>query len=356
MFFIHQTPATLTAAAIALNALSALAQNLTFEADNFYRSNNVTLHPITFPNQLQMTIAGNLFIPDSLSRSPNTSAAAIVVGHPMGAVKEQAANLYATKLAEHGFITLALDISYWGSSSGTPRNTVLPDVYSESFSAAVDYLGTLGYISRERIGALGVCGSGSFALSAAKIDARIAAVATASMYDMGAANRDGIRHAVSDDARREQVVAASRQRWVEVDGGERQYVGGTPHEVTNETDAVGREFFDFYRTSRGEVTPMGSAPNLTTHPTLASNVRFHNFYPLSDLQMIAPRPVLFIAGDQAHSREFSEVAYQRAQEPKELLWVAGAGHVDLYDRVELIPFGRLAEFFQASLSSGNALL
>ncbi|KAJ8118435.1 hypothetical protein OPT61_g579 [Boeremia exigua] len=336
--------------ATVFNAISALAQNLTYGADNFYRSNNVTLYPITFLNQFQMTVAGNLFVPDNLDRSVNASA--IVIGHPMGAVKEQAANLYATKLAEQGFVTVALDVSYWGASEGEPRNTVLPDVYSESFSAAVDYLGTLGYVDRRRIGAVGVCGSGSFVISAAKIDSRIAAVATSSMYDMGAANRDGLRNAITIEARKEQVVAASQQRWVETDGGERQYIGGTPHELTNETDAVSAEFFDFYRTVRGESTPLGSSPNLTTHSTLASNVRFHNFYPLSDISIISPRPVLFIAGDQAHSREFSENAYELAEEPKELLWVSGAGHTDLYDRVELIPFAKLTSFFQTSLSGG----
>ena len=351
MHAIRHNLAVLGAAAV-FNAIPALAQNLTYGADNFYRSNNVTLWPITFPNQFQNTVAGNLFIPDDLDRSVNASA--VIVGHPMGAVKEQAANLYATKLAEQGFVTIALDVSYWGASQGEPGNTVLPDVYSESFSAAVDYLGTLGYIDRERIGALGVCGSGSFVISAAKIDSRIAAVATSSMYDMGAANRDGLRHSITVEARKEQVAAASQQRWIEADGGERQYIGGTPHSINNETDPVLIEFYDFYRTARGEVTPPGSAPNLTTHSTLASNVRFHNFYPLSDIAMISPRPLLFIAGDQAHSREFSEDAYELAGEPKTLHWVQGAGHVDLYDRVDLIPFAMITSFFQNNLS-GRAI-
>lgn len=329
------------------NTMTTLAQNLTFGADNFYQSANVTLEPITFPNQFQMTVAGNLFYPENLSRSENASA--IIVGHPMGAVKEQSANLYATKLAEQGFVTIALDVSFWGSSEGDPRNAVLPDVYAEAFSAAVDYLGTLGFVDRERIGALGICGSGSFAISAAKIDTRIAAVATAAMYDMGAANRDGLRHAVSVEQRKANVATASQQRWVEADGGGIEYTGGTPLVITNETDAVGREFYDFYRTSRGEFTPAGSSSNRTTRPTLSSNVRFLNFYPFNDIETISPRPMLFVSGDQAHSREFSEDAYAKAGEPKELVWVPGAGHVDLYDRVDLIPFDRFTEFFQKNL-------
>jgi|SRR5690242_2499286 len=329
------------------NTMTTLAQNLTFGADNFYQSANVTLEPITFLNQFQMTVAGNLFYPKNLSRSENASA--IIVGHPMGAVKEQSANLYATKLAEQGFVTIALDVSFWGSSEGDPRNAVLPDVYAESFSAAVDYLGTLGFVDRERIGALGICGSGSFAISAAKIDTRIAAIATSAMYDMGAANRDGLRNAVSVEQRKEVVAIASQQRWVEADGGEIELTGGTPLVITNETDAVGREFYDFYRTSRGEFVPVGSVANRTTRPTLSSNVRFLNFYPFNDIETISPRPMLFVSGDQAHSREFSEDAYAKAGEPKELVWVPGAGHVDLYDRVDLIPFNRFIEFFQTNL-------
>ena len=167
----------------ALQMLPAAAQNLSYGANNFYRSDNVTVHPITFPSQYQMTVAGNLFLPDNLDRSINASA--IVVGHAMGAVKEQSASLYATKMAEQGFVAMSIDVSFWGGSDGEPRNAVLPDVYAESFSAAVDYLGLQDYIDRERIGAIGICGSGSFVLSAAKIDPRIKAIATASMYDMG---------------------------------------------------------------------------------------------------------------------------------------------------------------------------
>lgn len=326
----------------------AMAQNLSFGADNFYQSDIVTVQPITFLNQFQMEVAGNLFIRNNLSRSENASA--IVVSHPMGAVKEQSANLYATKMAEQGFVTIALDHPFWGSSEGEPRNAVLPDVYAESFSAAVDYLGTLGFIDRNRIGAIGICGSGSFLISAAKIDTRIAAIATSSMYDMGASNRNGLQHAISVEQRKETIAAASQQRWVEADGGETQYTSGAPQVITNETDAVGREFYGFYRTSRGEFTPEGTTPNLTTHPTLTSNVKFLNFYPFNDIDIISPRPMLFISGDQSHSREFSEDAYAQAGEPKELLWVPGAGHVDLYDRVDLIPFERLTTFFQANLN------
>ena len=332
--------------------MSTTAQNLSFGADNFYRSNTVTLQPITFPNQYHMTVAGNLFIPKNLTSTP---APAIVVGHPMGAVKEQSANLYATKLAEQGFITVSLDLTFWGGSSGSPRNTVSPDLYAEAFSAAVDYLGTHPLVNRTRIGAIGICGSGGFVISAAKIDPRIKAIATASMYDMGAVNRNGLNHSQTLPERQAIIADAAHHRWIELHNTTTltEYTSGTPNQLTSNTSAVGREFYDFYRTSRGEFTPAGSTPELTTHPTLTSNVKFMNFYPFNDIESIAPRPVLFISGDQAHSREFSEDAYNRAGEPKELLWVPGAGHVDLYDRVELIPFERLTGFFGRNLGGSG---
>lgn len=341
---------TAIAGIFTFEAMFATAQNLSFGADNFYRSDNVTLWPITFPTQFHTTIAANLFLPNDLDRSVNTSA--IIVGHPQGAVKEQASNLYAQKMAEQGFVTIAVDMPYWGGSEGQPRNTVAPDEYAEAFSAAVDYLGTLDYINRDGIGGIGICGSGSYLISAAKIDSRIAAVATSTMYDMGAASRNGLQHSQDLDARRQAIATASQQRWVEAQGGETLYTGGTPDNLTSETNAVGREFYDFYRTSRAIVTPPGSMPNLTTHPTLASNTRFMNYYPLNDLDLISPRPILIVHGDQAHSLEFGEDAYNRASEPKELYLVPGAGHVDLYDRTELIPFAKFVDFFQTNLN-GN---
>lgn len=136
-----------------------------------------------------------------------------------------------------------------------------------------------------------------------------------------------------------------KQRYVEFEGGKTEHTSGTTHQLTADTDPIQREFYDFYRTPRGEHTPAGASPELTTHPTLTSNVKFMNFYPFNDIETISPRPLLFISGDQAHSRKFSEDAHKRAAEPKELVWVKGAGHVDLYDRVDLIPFDTLTNFF-----------
>lgn len=335
----------LLALGLLVTSLSALGADMSNGADNFYTSDKVTVEKVTFNNQYGMAVAGNLFVPRHLA--PDAKLAAIVVGHPMGAVKEQSANLYATKMAEQGFVSLSLDLSFWGASAGQPRNAVLPDLYSEDFSAAVDFLGTRPNVDRERIGVIGICGSGSFAISAAKIDPRLKAIATVSLYDMGAANRNGLKHGVTLAQRRQVLLQAANQRYVEFQGGETVYTGGTPHTLTG--DPVGDEFYDFYRTPRGEFTPAGASARTTTRPTLTSNVKFMNFYPLNDIETLSPRPLLLITGAEAHSREFSEDAYQRAAEPKKLVIIPDAGHVDLYDRVDLIPFATLTDFFKGNL-------
>jgi len=169
------------------------------------------------------------------------------------------------------------------------------------------------------------------------------------MYDMGAANRNALHHSLTVQQRKEIIAAAAEKRYAEFTGGKTEYTSGTCHQLTADTDPIQREFYDFYRTPRGEYTPAGSSPELTTHPTLTSNIKFMNFYPFNDIETISPRPMLFIAGENAHSREFSEEAYRLAGRPKELFIVPGAGHVDLYDRVNLIPFDKLTKFFRDNL-------
>lgn len=286
-----------------LGCRTAVAAEADGHPDNFYKSDKVTVQNVDFNNQYKMKIAGHLFTPKVKNAN---NGAAVIVGHPMGAVKEQSADLYATKLAEQGFTTLSIDLSFWG-------------------------------------------GSGSFAISAAKIDPRIKAVATVSMYDMGDANRNGLHNSTTLAMRKQAMAEAAEQRYVEFSGGETKYTSGTVHELNENSTPVEREFYEYYRTPRGEFTPEGSSPLLTTHPTLTSNVKFLNFYPFNDIETISPRPLLFITGSEAHSREFSEKAYARAAEPKELYIVPGAGHVDLYDKTDLIPFGKLTDFFADAL-------
>ena len=316
-------------------------------ADNFYKSDKVKVQKVAFKNQYGLEVVGNLFTPKSMDTNVKTPA--IVVGHPMGAVKEQSANLYATKMAEQGFVALSLDLSFWGESEGKTRNAVLPDMYSEDFNAAVDFLGTRPFVDRNRIGVIGICGSGSFAISAAKIDPRMKAIATVSMYDMGAVTRDGLKKSVTVEQRKEMFAKAAEQRWVEFAGGETKWTNYLPLKLRDSDDAIVREFYDFYRTPRGQSIPKGRTLELTQNRPVTGEVKFANFYPFNDIETISPRPMLFIAGSEAHSREFSEDAYKRAAQPKELVIVPGAGHVDLYDRVTLIPFAKLTEFFRANL-------
>lgn len=330
-----------------ISAFASAAADMSNGADNFYKSDKVTQQKVTFKNQYQMNVVGNLFIPKAMTK--NTQYPAIVVGHPMGAVKEQSSNLYAQKLAEQGFVTLAIDLSFWGESEGKPGHLISPEIYTDDFSAAVDYLSTQPYIDPQNIGVLGICGSGSFVISAAKIDPRMKAIATVSMYDMGSAFRSGLNHSQTPEQRKAFIQSAIEQRFSEFKGSEKAYIPGTVNKLDDSTPAIQREFFDFYRTARGGYTPQGEKEELTTKPLLSSIGKFMNFYPFNDIETISPRPMLFITGDQAHSKAFSEDAYQRAAQPKELYTVPGAGHVDLYDRTDLIPFEKLTAFFRANL-------
>lgn len=330
-----------------MSSFSLMAADMSHGADNFYKSDKLTVEKVTFRNQYQMKVTGNLFMPKERDR--NVRLPAIVVGHPMGAVKEQSSDLYAQKLAEQGFVTLAIDLSFWGESEGKPGHLISPEIYADDFSAAVDYLSTRPFVDPQRIGALGICGSGSFVISAAKIDPRMKAIATVSMYDMGTVFRNGLKHAQTLEQRKAFIKAAIEQRLAQFKGGETAYIPGTVNKLDDSTPAIQREFFDFYRTARGGYTPAGEKEELTTKPMLSSIGNFMNFYPFNDIETISPRPMLFITGENAHSREFSEDAYKRAGQPKELYIVPGAGHVDLYDRTDLIPFDKLTGFFRTSL-------
>ena len=235
--------------------------------------------------------------------------AAIVIGHPFGGVKEQSSGLYAQQLAERGFVTLAFDLSYGGESGGTPRHLASPETYVDDFSAAVDFAGKQPFVDRNRIGAIGICGSGGFGVA----------------------------------ERKKYLEEIAAQRWSEVDGAPVRMLMGTPDSIDEHSPEVAKEFFDYYR------TPRGQHPRCTTGITYTSSAPMMNFFPFANIELISPRPVLFIAGERAHSRYFSEDAYQLASEPKELYIVPGAGHVDLYDQVALIPFDKLNEFFTRNL-------
>lgn len=335
-------------AAVGPSVLSAMA-TASFEAhaqDNkawdktFPRSRLVNHRKVAYTNRLGIRLVADLYIPKNIDRARKHPA--LVVGHPFGGVKEQTAGLYAQTMAERGFITLAHDASYAGESGGQPHFAAAPDVYVEDFSAGVDFLGQQALVDRERIGVIGVCASGAFALAAAQIDPRLKAVATVVMYDMGGAIRDGLGKTATDDSRRGMLAAVSQQRWRDA-AGSKPELYRLPYKLSADTDPVIREFFDYYRTPRGQHPRSDSATTLTSAPS------FFHFRPFDHVRTISPRPVLLVAGETAHSRYFSEDAYKMAAEPRELYIVKGAGHVDLYDRVNLIPFDKLASFFQQHL-------
>ena len=207
------------------NRSDAVAEAATWDK-TFPKSDLVDVEKVNFDNRLGINLVGDLYLPKNIDRSIQHPA--IIVGHPYGGVKEQSSGLYAQQMAERGFVALAYDASYGGESGGSPRNIAAPEAFTEDFSAAVDYLGTNPLVDRDRIGVIGVCGSGSFSLSAAAVDPRIRALATVSMYDMGRAMRQGLNDTVSEDQRQQTLQQVSEQRWAELDGAERRMMPGTP--------------------------------------------------------------------------------------------------------------------------------
>lgn len=323
-----------------------MAQNNTLKWDKtFKKSDKVTVKKVSFYNRLGINIVADLYTPKDINT--NQKYKALVIGGPYGAVKEQAAGVYAQAMAERGFITIAFDPSYNGESGGSPHYTASPETFAEDFSAAVDFIGTLKYVDRNEIGAIGICGSGSFVLSAAQIDTRIKAIAVASMYDMGRVARQGLYDSVSYEDRKKIIDNISMQRWNEYEGGEKKYQIGTPETIDENSPDIAKEFYSYYRTERG------FHPRATTAMSIISTVSLMNYYPLEQIDFISPRPILFIAGEKAHSRYFSEDAYEKAKEPKELIIIPNANHVDLYDRTDLIPFDKLANFFSQNLTNKN---
>lgn len=331
---------TAVAVAVSTSDASHAADQLAW--DKTFPQNEKVIHQkVSFNNRLGINLVADLYVPKNLDRSKKHPA--IVVGGPYGAVKEQSAGLYAQTMAERGFVTIAHDASYNGESGGQPHFTVSFEAFIEDFSAAVDFLGTKPFVDRERIGVIGICGSGSFGLAAAETDPRIKAVATVSMYDIGQAHRQGLAENVDTAALKKNLVEISKQRWAEVDGAERTMVIGTPQKLTGKSSDIDKEFYDYYRTPRGQ-HPRSSAAFWRT-----SGAQMMLFWSFANLEWISPRPVLFISGDRSHSRIFSEHAFKQASEPKELYIVPGAGHVDLYDRVNLIPWEKLTSFFTEHL-------
>lgn len=317
-----------------------MIDDLTFEL-----SDKVILKEVDYKNRYGITVSAHLYVPKDMDKSRTYPA--ILIGTPYGGVKEQGAGIYAQNLAERGFVTMAFDESYNGDSGGQPRRVSSPDIFVEDFSAGVDYLGTLPYVDRKNIGVIGICGSGAFSITAAQVDRRIKAVATASMYDMSRVIRNGWEDGMSDQQRNETLDQLGEQRWKDFENGSPLVTPGFPSEpadsVPEGLDPITSEFFEYYAMERG------FHPNARGGFTMTSNMAFMNFPLMNYIKSISPRPILFIIGENAHSRYFSEDAYEMAAEPKELYIVPGARHIDLYDRTDMIPFDKLTSFFKEHL-------
>ena len=323
------------------------AMQLTSSWDKvFQKSDKVDHQKVTFKNRYGITLVGDLYLPKNRA---NQRLAAIAVGGPFGAVKEQSSGLYAQTMAERGFVTLAFDPSYTGESSGQPRNVASPDINTEDFSAAVDFLGRHASVDRERIGVLGICGWGGMALNAVAVDKRVKAVAVSTMYDMSRVMSRGYNDKVTLEERTKTLEQLSRQRWEDAAQGSPKY-GPPMNELQGGEAQFLVDYHDYYKTPRGfhprSVNSNGSW-------TVTNPLSFMNMPLLTYIKEILPRPILFIHGENAHSRYFSETAYAAAAEPKELVIVPGANHTDLYDKIDVIPFDKLTTFFGRHLAGGG---
>lgn len=329
-----------------ISSLKGTTMNLTQEWDKtFPKSDKVDHQKVTFTNRYGITLVADLYLPKSRGDRP---LPAIAIGGPFGAVKEQSSGLYAQTMAERGFVTLAFDPSYTGESGGTPRNVASPDINTEDFSAAVDYLGLHKAVDRERIGVLGICGWGGMALNAVAADKRVKAVAVSTMYDMTRLMSKGYNDSVTPEQRTQTLEQLSRQRWDDAAKGTPAY-GPPMNELKGGEAQFLIDYHDYYKTPRGF---HARSVNSNGSWTITNPLSFMNMPILTYIKEISPRPILFVHGENAHSRYFSETAFAAAAEPKELVIVSGANHTDLYDRVDVIPFDKFTTFFRQHLAGG----
>ena len=310
----------------------------------FELSEKVTRQKVSFKNRYGITLSGDLYLPKN-SRTEKLSALAI--SGPFGAVKEQSSGLYANQMAERGVIALAFDPSYTGESGGEPRNVASPDINTEDFSAAVDFLGIQKNIDRNKIGIIGICGFGGFALNATAADKRVKAVATLTMYDMTRVMSKGYNDASTLEQRTQVLEQLGEQRWKDAEAG--TFHSGAllnAEKLKGDEPPFVKEYHDYYRTPRGFHE---RSLNSTGAWNATNALSFMNMPILTYIKEISPRPLLIIVGENAHSRYFSEDAYKLASEPKELVIIPNAVHVDLYDKLDKIPFGKLEIFFKEHL-------
>lgn len=310
----------------------------------FQLSDKVIRQKVSFKNRYGITLSGDLYLPKNTGTK---KLSALAIGGPFGAVKQQSSGLYANQMAERGFAVVAFDPSYTGESGGEPRNVASPEINTEDFSAAIDFLGLQKNVDRNKIGIIGICGFGGFALNATAIDKRVKAVATTSLYDMTRVISRGYNDVVTLEQRTKTLENLSEQRWKDAEAGKpADGPRNLPETLKGDEPQFVKEYFDYYRTPRGfQVNSVNSnGAWLITNP-----ISFMNMPILSYVKEISPRPMLMIAGENAHSRYFSEDIFKIANEPKELIIIPKAVHVDLYDKVDVIPFDKLDSFFKTNL-------
>ena len=309
----------------------------------FPQSNKVVHEKVTFRNRYGITLVADMYIP----KNAGGKLAAIAVSGPFGAVKEQSSGLYAQTLAERGFLTIAFDPSYTGESGGQPRYVASPDINTEDFSAAVDFLSTRDDVDPERIGILGVCGWGGMALNAAAMDTRIKATVTSTMYDMSRVNANGYFDAMDADQRYELRRQLNAQRTLDAKNGTYELAGGVVDPLPDDAPQFVKDYYAYYKTLRGYHK---RSLNSNNGWNKTSSLSFINM-PLLVYSDEIRNAVLMIHGEKAHSRYFSEDAFKKLKgDNKELLIIPGASHVDLYDnQANVIPFDKIESFFREYL-------
>ncbi len=309
----------------------------------FPKSDKVDVKKVHFKNRYGIELTGDLYTPKDKS---DEKMAAIAVAGPFGAVKEQASGLYAQKMAERGFITLAFDPSYTGESSGEPRNVSSPEINTEDFSAAVDFLVNQPDVDPEKIGIIGICGFGGFGLNAAAIDTRIKATVPVTMYDMTRVTAKGYFDEMDEDARYQLKETLNKQRTEDFKNGTFAKASGLPDKLTGNEPQFVKDYYGYYKTQRGfHKRSINSNGNWNTTASL-SLINMPILVYSDEIRSA----VLIIHGEKAHSRYFSEAAFKKLKgDNKELFIVEGANHVDLYDNLEKIPFDKIETFFRTYL-------
>ena len=310
----------------------------------FAKSDKVDVKKVKFKNRFGITLAGDLYTPKN---KPEGKMAGIAVSGPFGAVKEQVSGRYAQTMAERGFVALAFDPSYTGESGGEPRDVASPDINTEDFSAAVDFLSNQKDVDPDKIGIIGICGFGGFGLNAAAIDTRIKGTVTVTMYDMTRVTAKGYNDTVDADARYAMKESLNKQRTEDFKNGDYAKTQGLPDKLTGDEPQFVKDYVGYYKTERGfhkrSIGSNGgwnttSSLSLINMPILAYSDEIRN-------------AVLMIHGENAHSRYFSEDAFKKLKgDNKELYIVEGANHVDLYDNLEKIPFDKIEAFFNKYLN------